>query len=126
MRKVLTKLLTFLALTLGAPSFLSAAELVMIDARACTYCARFRAEVAPIYDTTAAGQIAPLRPVSPLKAWPEDLAGVRPARFAPVFILVENGSEVGRFAGYTNRKHFWEQLWPLIVRLQQSEALFIY
>jgi thioredoxin-related protein len=94
-----------------------AAELVMVDMRACTYCAKFRHDVAPSYNSTAAGQVAPLRTVSPLKKWPSDLAGVKPAPFTPVFILVKDGREVGRFAGYTNAQAFWAKLNPLLAAL---------
>jgi thioredoxin-related protein len=94
-----------------------AAELVMIDLKSCSYCAKFRHDVAPTYNATDAGQRAPLRIVSPLKKWPSDLAGVKPAPFTPVFILVENGREVGRFAGYTNPHAFWAKLNPLLAAL---------
>jgi len=118
MRKYLTMLLAAVALTLIAPPIASAeAQLVMVDLNTCTYCAKFRSEVAPTYDTTDAGKVAPLRKVSPLKRWPEDLAGIRPAPYTPVFILVEDGREVGRFAGYTTQSNFWAQLKPLMGRL---------
>jgi hypothetical protein len=61
--------------------------------------------------------VAPLRTVSPLKKWPADLAGIKRAPFTPVFILVDEGREVGRFAGYTTPQAFWSQLQPLIARL---------
>lgn len=108
----------FTAVTLLLLSTVSqAAELVMVDMRSCTYCIKFRQDVAPTYNTTAAGQVAPLRTVSPLKKWPADLAGVKRAPFTPVFILVKDGREVGRFAGYTNPEAFWAKLNPLLAAL---------
>ena len=94
-----------------------AAELVMVEMRACSYCAKFRNDVAPSYNSTAAGQVAPLRSVSPLKKWPADLAGVRRAPYTPVFILVDEGREIGRFAGYTDPDAFWAKLNPLLAAL---------
>jgi hypothetical protein len=94
-----------------------AAELVMVDLLACTYCAKFRREVAPDYGATSAGQVAPLRRVSPLRKWPADLAAVKPAPYAPVFILVDHGQEIGRFAGYTDAQTFWTKLDTLLARL---------
>lgn len=105
------------ALLVSSVASVQAAELVMVDMRSCSYCAKFRHDVAPTYNSTASGQAAPLRLVSPLKKWPADLAGVRPAPFTPVFILVDRGREIGRFAGYTNAQAFWAQLEPLIAKL---------
>lgn len=94
-----------------------AAELVMVDNRGCTYCAKFNREVAPTYGATLAGRAAPLRKVSPFKKWPADLAGVTPAPFTPVFILVDKGREIGRFSGYDGEAKFWRRLKPLLAKL---------
>jgi thioredoxin-related protein len=104
-----------LALTSATPS--QAAELIMVDHRGCSYCVSFNREVTPGYAGTEAGQAAPLRHVSPLKKWPSDLAGVTPARFTPVFILVDEGREIGRFAGYNGEASFWSRLQPLLAKL---------
>ena len=94
-----------------------AAQLVMVDQRGCSYCARFNKELAPAYATTPAGQAAPLRRVSPFKKWPADLASIKPITFTPVFILVDDGREVGRFFGYDGAENFWSQLNPLLGKL---------
>jgi thioredoxin-related protein len=104
-----------LALAFVAP--IHAAQLVMVDQRGCTYCARFNKELAPTYATTSAGQTAPLRRVSPFKKWPADLANVKPITFTPVFILVDEGREIGRFFGYNGAENFWSQLNPLLAKL---------
>ena len=106
-----------LALVLLSMLPAQAAELVMVDNRGCSYCAKFNREVAPGYSATSAGQAAPLRKVSPYKKWPADLAAVTPAPFTPVFILVDKGREVGRFAGYDGEAKFWARLKPLLKKL---------
>lgn len=98
-------------------SSVDAAELVMTDSRACPYCRQFHREVGDTYAATPAGKVAPLRPVSVYKKWPDDLAGIRRAPYTPVFILVDNGREVGRFAGYKSRAWFWSKLNPLLAKL---------
>jgi len=118
MRTALRTLLATLGLMLALTSFAAAAELVMVDLGTCIYCAKFRREVAPTYSATEAGKVAPLRRVSILKRWPDDLAGILPARATPVFILVENGREIGRFAGYSSPERFWARLDPLLKRLR--------
>ena len=99
-----------------------AAQLLMTDHRACRYCAQFNREVGKVYSKTEAGELAPLRRVSRLKKWPADLAAITPAYHTPVFILVEDGREVGRFAGYVGEEAFWQQLNPLLAKLQQPAA----
>jgi hypothetical protein len=79
--------------------------------------AKFRREVGPTYDATEAGKVAPLRRVSPLKRWPSDLAGITPVPYTPVFILVDHGREIGRFAGYTGADAFRSQLNRLMALL---------
>jgi thioredoxin-related protein len=106
-----------LALTLAATSFAEAAELVMVNARGCSYCAKFKRELEPGYSSTEAGRVAPLRVVSALKRWPDDLKGIPQSPYAPVFILVDKGREVGRIFGYTGAEQFWSQLNPMIGRL---------
>jgi hypothetical protein len=116
MSKLIVRLVAA-AMLAGGVSLAQAAELVMLDMRSCSYCAKFRRDVAPTYAATEAGRVAPLRLVSPLKKWPQDLAGVTPARYTPVFILVDQGREVGRFAGYTTPQAFWAKLNGLLARL---------
>jgi thioredoxin-related protein len=99
-----------------------AAQLLMTDHRACRYCAQFNREVGKVYSKTEAGELAPLRRVSRLKKWPADLAAITPAYHTPVFILVEDGREVGRFAGYVGEEAFWQQLNPLLAKLEQPAA----
>jgi thioredoxin-related protein len=117
MSRVVRLLFVAAALISAGASLSQAAELVMVDLRSCHYCAKFRHDVARTYDATEAGQIAPLRLVSPLRKWPHDLAGVTPAPYTPVFILVEKGREIGRFAGYTTADAFWAKLNPLLAKL---------
>lgn len=117
MRNHLKAALAAAALLVSSTGVMQAAELVMIDQRACAYCVKFHREIGPSYGATMAGQAAPLRRVSPLKKWPADLAGVRPAPFTPVFILVDNGREIGRFVGYDGASNFWNRLEPLIASL---------
>jgi thioredoxin-related protein len=117
MRRIARTAFAFVALLICSATFAEAAQLVMVDVQSCPYCAKFRREVAPTYNSSAAGKLAPLRLVSPLKHWPNDLAQIAPVPYTPVFILVENGHEVGRFAGYSNRDTFWAKLNPLLARL---------
>lgn len=102
------QLLTLAALTL-APLPALAAELVMVEQTGCEWCARWDAEIAPIYPKTAEGRFAPLRRVD-LQDMPPNLQLRRRVLFTPTFLLVENGQEMARLEGYPGEDFFWP-LW---------------
>lgn len=81
-------------------------RLVMVEQDGCIYCARWDAEIAPIYPRTREATVAPLRRVD-LRAIPGDLALARPARFTPTFILTRDGAELSRIEGYPGEDFFW-------------------
>ena len=97
-----------------------AVELVMFEDAGCIWCARFNAEIAPVYPKTEEGQRAPLRRVEAGKALPADLASIETERFTPVFVLVDRGREIGRIRGYPGEDHFWGLLGTLIKKLDQA------
>lgn len=106
-----------LALT-AAPA--RAAELVMFEDAGCMWCARFNAEIGPIYAKSEEGRRAPLRRVDSGKALPADLSFIETERFTPVFVLVEGGREIGRIRGYPGEDHFWGLLGMLVKKLDQT------
>ena len=92
-------------LCLSSPAF--AAELVMFERPGCGWCARFNAEIAPIYAKTDEGRALPLRRVDLAKALPADLAGIDPGAFTPTFVVVDQGREIGRIRGYPGDAFFF-------------------
>ncbi|HQS09063.1 MAG TPA: thioredoxin fold domain-containing protein [Xanthobacteraceae bacterium] len=106
-------------LLLASPS--GASELVMFERSGCAWCQRFDAEISPVYDRTDEGRQAPLRRVNMRAGVPGDLALAAPVRFAPTFVLVEDGREVGRITGYMSDDVFWGMLGSLIHKPAQSQ-----
>ncbi|HEX2655005.1 MAG TPA: thioredoxin [Xanthobacteraceae bacterium] len=102
----LTVAVTFALLSTAAASA-RAAELIMFERAGCIWCARFNAEIAPIYGKTEEGRIAPLRRVDRNGPLPADLAGITPGAFTPVFVVVEEGREIGRISGYPGDAFFF-------------------
>jgi hypothetical protein len=84
-----------------------AAELVMFERAGCVWCARFDAEIAPIYGKTEESQAAPLRRVDLSGPRPADLTGIDPGAFTPTFIVLEEGREIGRIRGYPGDAFFF-------------------
>lgn len=97
-----------------------AAELIVFEQAGCVWCETFDREIAPIYPKTVEGQRAPLRRVNIDHTLPSDLAFLETERLAPVFVLVENGQEIGRIRGYPGEDHFWGLLAALIRKLDAA------
>lgn len=97
-----------------------AAELLVFEQAGCVWCERFEREIVPIYPRTDEGRLAPLRRValSDQAAALADL--VAPVRFAPTFVLIEDGREVGRIPGYAGEDAFWGLLAAMTTKLPRT------
>jgi len=103
-----------------SPTNARAAELVMFEQAGCVWCEAFDREIATIYDKTDEGARAPLRRVDIAAALPSDLAFIAVERLTPLFVLVENGREIGRIRGYPGEDHFWGLLGVMIKSLDSA------
>jgi hypothetical protein len=99
-----------------------AAELVIFERAGCPYCAQFDREIAPIYDKTDEGKVAPLRRVDINAPVPPDLGSVTVERITPVFVLVDHGREIGRIRGYPGDDNFWGLLAGMIGDLPRADG----
>lgn len=97
-----------------------AAELVMFEQAACPWCAAFDREIAPAYGKSEDGLHAPLRRVDIHRSLPPDLAFIQVERLTPLFVLVDQGHEIGRIRGYGGREMFWTQLYMLMQKLDAA------
>jgi len=89
----------------------------MFEQAGCVWCTTFDHEIAPVYPKTTEGLRAPLRRVNIDHPLPADLGFIPVERLAPVFVLVDNGREIGRIRGYPGEDHFWGLLGVLIKKL---------
>jgi thioredoxin-related protein len=112
MTRLSAALLVALAMMPTAPA--AAAELLFVEVKSCVYCIRFNKQMAGPYQASELGQKVPLRRVNLMERWPADLKAVDRPPYTPVFILVENGKEVGRFNGYVNARQFNRDLKRLL------------
>lgn len=114
-------LLAGLALALAVPVLAAAApgiQLVMVEQTGCVWCARWNAEIAPIYPKTSEGVRAPLRRVDKNAPLPDDLKFAHGITFTPTFVLVSDGVEVDRMEGYPGPDFFW----PLLDSMLDAHA----
>ena len=91
----------------------TAAELLMLEQRGCSWCIRWHKEIGEIYPKTAEGRRAPLRIVDIDEPLPADLPKIFVDRFTPTFVLIDDGREIGRMRGYPGEEFFWYLLGEL-------------
>ncbi|MGK7651610.1 hypothetical protein ACSQ76_04010 [Roseovarius sp. B08] len=87
--------------------------LLMAEEDGCYWCARWNEEVAAAYPKTPEGQAAPLRRYDLYSETP-DVDFARRVRFTPTFILVRDGTELGRIEGYPGEDFFWGLLGEML------------
>jgi hypothetical protein len=105
---------TIVAACLAGPQTARAdIALMMAEEPGCVWCARWNAEIAPIYPKTGEGRAAPLRRVDISQPLPADIELARRVNFTPTFILLDDGTELGRLEGYPGDAFFWGLLGQL-------------
>lgn len=97
------------------------AELIMFEQAGCDWCERWNEEIGIAYDKTAEGKIAPLRRVNIHDKLPSDLENVKPGRFTPTFVLVDNNREIDRIRGYPGEDFFWGLLGEMLAKLPKKD-----
>lgn len=103
----------------GAASAM-AAELVMFETRACSWCAEWHRVIGPIYPKTTEGKLAPLRRVDLSDQRPADLVAIGAVVYTPTFVLIEDGIEFGRIEGYPGEDFFWGLLNQELAKLPKK------
>ena len=91
-------------------------QLMMAEEPGCIWCARWNAEIGPIYDKTGEGAAAPLRRVDITDPLPDDITLARSVNFTPTFVLLIDGDEVARLEGYPGEDFFWGLLGDMLTR----------
>jgi hypothetical protein len=94
-----------------------AAELLMFDDPGCVWCRRWNAEIGPGYPRSPEGKQAPLRRIHIRDQGRAGVALASRVNATPTFVLVEDGQEVGRIAGYAGRDFFYPMLDELLRKI---------
>lgn len=99
-----------------------AAELVMFEQAGCAWCESFNREIAPVYGKTDEGRRAPLRRIDIANPVPKEFSFIDVEKLTPLFVLVDNGREIGRIRGYPGEDNFWGLLGALIKKLNDPRT----
>ncbi len=95
-------------------------RLLMVEQDGCFYCAKWNAEIGGIYHKTSQGRIAPLQRTDLHKPLPAGITLEQPAVYTPTFVLLNDGTEIGRIEGYPGDDFFWFLVDKLIVKLPDN------
>lgn len=106
-----------LVLLLGAATGARSAELIMFKQTLCEWCEVWEEEIGNIYAKTDEGKRVPIRKVNIHGDRPADLSIIKRVVYTPTFVLIHNGTEIGRILGYPGEDHFWGLLNQLLERL---------
>lgn len=89
-------------------------SLVMVEQLGCVYCQAWDKDISTIYPLTDEGKAAPLIRIQLRAPVPEGMTFLRPAAFTPTFVLLKDGSEIGRIEGYPGEDFFWALLGQML------------
>lgn len=85
-------------------------ELIVLEVPGCIYCRVFRRDVVPAYEASARAREVPMRFVD-LNDIDEDRMGLSsPIDVVPTVVLMHEGREVGRIAGYLGPESFFHSV----------------
>lgn len=87
--------------------------LLMVDDPGCIYCAKWEREVESGYRKSDEGTFAPLEKRHKGHA---DLGAIKRLAYTPTFVLLRDGTEVGRIVGYAGADWFWGEIDSLFRR----------
>ena len=91
-------------------------RLMMAEEPGCIWCARWNAQIGPIYPKTGEGTAAPLWRVDITEPVPDHISLSRRISFTPTFVLLIDDIEVNRIEGYPGEDFFWGLLGEMLKR----------
>lgn len=92
-------------------------SLVMVEQPGCVYCQAWDNQISATYPLTDEGKAAPLIRIQLRAPVPDGMTFSRPVAFTPTFVLLRDGSEIGRIEGYPGEDFFW----GLLVQMLDSQ-----
>lgn len=117
LRRPLIALSVLLAMAGGAGA--QELRLLMIEQAGCYYCRIFNRDIAPVYEASQEGQIAPLIHAQLRGPLPEGITLSSTPFVTPTFILIgADGVEIERLTGFPGEDFFWPYIGDMIATAQ--------
>jgi thioredoxin-related protein len=117
-RALVLALGTMLASILPTDQARAEMQLLMFEEPGCVWCMRWNEDVGGEYPITPEGQLAPLTRLQLRDPLPENVSLASRPRYTPTFVVLRDGTEIGRIEGYPGEDFFW----GLLDRILQQEV----
>ncbi len=119
---MLARVLAFLIFISPIQAVAGDVELLMFEEDGCYWCGIWNAQISGIYPKTQEGRTAPLHRIDIHSAVPKDIKLKSRPFYTPTFVLVKNGSEIGRIEGYPGEDFFWGLLEQMLKPLPEYKT----
>jgi len=119
---MITRLLAFMLFFMPVSSQAGQIELLMFEEAGCVWCEQWNAEISSIYPKTQEGRTAPLHRLNVHDKLPESLTLKSRPVYTPTFVVVDDGTEIGRIEGYPGPDYFWGLLARILKPLPEFKA----
>ena len=98
-------------------------RLLMIEQHGCYYCRVFNRDIAPAYEKSDLGAIAPLESAQLRGDLPEGVSLASPPVVTPTFILLDaGGQEIERLTGFPGEDFFWPYVTDMLTKAQSEKG----
>ena len=122
MRHAITKAIMLLVWGVVAAPAIQAAELIVFHSPDCGWCRVWEREVGIVFPRTAEARVLRLSRVDVADPLPSRLQNLKRVHYTPTFVVLDEGREIGRIAGYKGEEFFWWELQEIIQRLPSSKT----
>lgn len=96
-------------------------RLLMIEQAGCYYCRVFNRDMAPIYENSNEGKLAPLVHAQLREPLPEGITLTTTPFVTPTFILLgPDGAEIERLTGFPGEDFFWSYIGDMIATASEN------
>jgi len=105
------------ALDGGAPASDGGVQLIVLEVKDCFACDLVRQHIQPAYARSPQSREVPLRYIDLNAVDAESLGLAGPVTIVPTIVLMRDGQEVSRIAGYTGPAIFFEAVEHMLARI---------
>jgi len=116
---MITQFCTLIFFLCTLPALAGEVKLLMFEEAGCVWCAKWDNEISAIYPKTKEGRTAPLHRLDVHDKIPDKVALKSKPFYTPTFIVIDDGTEVGRIEGYPGEDFFWGLLGRILEPLPE-------